>query len=93
MKISTNSYSRSYLIIPLFNIIIKHIDNNISAKGGGITARIRKAAMESREKLDQYYQKTNIINMICTVLDPRRKLHYFTKIGFSEEKINEAKLM
>ena len=31
--------------------------------------------------------------MLCTVLDPRRKFHYFIKKEFPDNEINETKVL
>lgn len=90
---SASSYSTAFHIIPLFNIIIDHVEEADSGRGGGVAARIRMAAKSAREKLVQYYSKTNTTTMMCTALDPRRKFHYFTKRGFPEDEIVGTKML
>jgi hypothetical protein len=87
---SASSYSTVFLIIPLFNIIIDHIEDTSSTRK---QRQIQTAAEEARKKAVQYYSKTNLVTMLCTALDPRRKFHYFTKRGFSEEDINGTKAL
>ena len=49
--------------------------------------------MVAREKLVQYYSKTNTIVMLCTALDPRRKFHYFIKKEFPDDEIDRTKAL
>ncbi len=49
------------------------------------------AATAAREKLVQYYSKTNETVMLCTALDPRRKFYYFAKKEFPDEEIDKTK--
>lgn len=90
---SASSYSTVSHIIPLFNIVIDHVEDAASGSGGGVERRIRTAATVARAKLVEYYSKTNPTTMLCTALDPRRKFYYFTKRGFPEDEINETKLL
>jgi len=48
-------------------------------------------AKAAREKLVEYYAKTNATVMLCTALDPRRKFNYFAKKEFSDVDINKTK--
>ena len=49
------------------------------------------AAKEAREKLIQYYSKTNTILMLYIALDPRRKFYYFVKKEFADNEISVTK--
>lgn len=72
---SASSYSTVYLIIPLFNIIIDHVEDAAAGRASdphGVMTQIWLAAQAAREKLIQYYSKTNATIMLCTALDPRR---------------------
>ncbi|CAG8656011.1 11495_t:CDS:1, partial [Cetraspora pellucida] len=51
------------------------------------------AAVAARKKLVKYYSKTNITVMLCSALDPQRKVYYFIRREFSENEINEAKAL
>ena len=90
-KISGSNYSTVFLIIPLFNIIIDHIEYLENEKISIETAKIQTAAVAAKEKLIAYYSKTNSMTMMCTALDPRRKFNYFTKKEFSIFDINKTK--
>ncbi len=87
IKMSTSSCSTSFYVIPLFNIIFDHIESAELMEGGSGAFQVKMAAKAGREKLVRYYSKTNIMTMLCTVLDPRRKFNYFTKKGFSDDEI------
>ncbi|CAJ0830756.1 12504_t:CDS:2 [Entrophospora sp. SA101] len=93
LKMSTSSYSTAYLIIPLFNIIIDHVEDTADLSEGEVTGKIQIAAKAARDKLVRYYSKTNMFMMLCTALDPRRKLYYFTKKGFLDDDISETKML
>jgi hypothetical protein len=85
VKMSSSSISTVYNIIPLFNLIMDHVEDMAEADG------LQSAAIAAREKLVQYYSRTNATTMLCTALDPRRKFQYFVKKGFPEEEINSTK--
>jgi hypothetical protein len=90
---SSSSQSTAYLIIPLFNIIIDHVEDTSSIRGDGVITNIIQAAKIARTKLIQYYSKTNTTTMLCTALDPRRKFNYFLKRGFPEDEIVATKAL
>ncbi len=96
VKMSASLYSTVYLVIPLFNIILDHVEDVATSRGNGpdrVMTRIRSAAQAAREKLVQYYSKTNTTIMLCTALDPRRKFYYFVKRDFPKDEIHEAKAL
>ena len=85
MKMSTSSDNTASDIIPLFNLVIDHTDDYCSSWGNGpdeILLRIQAASKSAREKMIQYYSKTNLVTMLYLVLDPRQKFDYFVKKGF-----------
>ena len=43
----------------------------------------RNASLQALEKLVKYYEKTTKINIIATVMDPRLKVDYFRRQGWS----------
>ncbi|CAJ0842029.1 10426_t:CDS:10 [Entrophospora sp. SA101] len=51
LKMSTSSYSTAYLIIPLFNIIIDHVEDTADLSEGEVTGKIQIAAKAARDKL------------------------------------------
>ena len=86
---STSSDNTASNIIPLFNLVIDHTDDYCSSWGngpGGILLRIWAASKSAREKMIQYYSKTNTVTMLCTALDPRRRFNYFVKRGFQQNQ-------
>jgi hypothetical protein len=82
-KMSQNAPS-VFWIIPLFNILFDHVDDTAD---NATSKYIRDVATQARHKLKEYYSKTNATTMLCTLLDPRRKLSYFTKRDFAKEYI------
>jgi hypothetical protein len=90
---SSSSQSTAYLIIPLFNIIIDHVEDAASIREDDTILNIIEAAKIARTKLVRYYSKTNTTTMLCTALDPRRKFNYFLKRGFSEDEIVATKAL
>lgn len=91
VKMSSGAYVTVFHVIPYFNLMIDHVEDRASTCGDGAVARLKDAATSAREKLVQYYSKTNITTMLCTVLDPRRKFYYFKRKEFPEEEITETK--
>lgn len=67
------------------------MEDAASARGSDVC--VKSAAKAAREKLVQYYSKTNTMTMLCTALDPRRKFHYFRKKRFPEREINELRTL
>src|SRR5579871_1438737 len=51
IKMSTASYTMVFHIIPLFNIIIDHVEDTSSSKDGYLLTQIQDAAIAAREKL------------------------------------------
>ena len=80
-----------FWIIPLFNILFDHVED--VADDNNQPEFIREAATQARHKLKEYYSKTNTTTMLCTLLDPRRKLLYFRKRKFNKEWIEEVRLL
>jgi len=90
MKMSKSSDNTACDIIPLFNLVIDHTDDHCSKQGngpGGILSRIQAASKSAREKMMQYYSKTNTVTMLCTALDPRRRFNYFVKREFEPNQL------
>jgi len=56
-----------------------------------LVSNVTKAG--SREKMVQYYSKTNTTTMLCTALDPRRKFNYFSRKGFPQDEIDATKAL
>ena len=94
MNMSKRSDNTASDIIPLFNLVIDHTDDYCSRQGNGpseILSRIRAASKSAREKMMQYYSKTNTVTMLCTALDPRQRFNYFVKREFKLESIVKTK--
>jgi hypothetical protein len=94
MKMSKSSDNTASDIIPLFNLVIDHTDDHCSKQGNGpgeILSRIQAASKSAREKMMQYYSKTNTVTMLCTALDSRRRFNYFEKREFEPESIVKTK--
>jgi hypothetical protein len=75
-------------IIPLFNVLFDHVED--VADDNNQPKFIREAAIQTRNKLEEYYSKTNATTMLCTSLDPRHKLSYFKRNNFSREWIDKV---
>ncbi|CAG8554534.1 13358_t:CDS:2, partial [Gigaspora margarita] len=88
VKMSSSNSIASW-IIPLFNIILNHVEDTSS----DAIIKNKSAAKAARKKLVKYYSKTNATNMLCTALDPQQKFHYFIKKEFPNSEINEAKTL
>ena len=96
---SGSTYPTLFLTIPLFNILIDHvedmIDNNENDDDVEVDNEekeiIKNAAKNCREKLIKYYNKTNDTYLIAIILDPRLKMEYFKEHEWGEELINETK--
>ncbi|GET55653.1 ribonuclease H-like domain-containing protein [Rhizophagus irregularis DAOM 181602=DAOM 197198] len=52
---------------------------------------IKKAATNSREKLLQYYNKTNDACVIVTILDPRLKMEYYNNETWNDDQKKEIR--
>jgi hypothetical protein len=89
-KMSQNAPTVSW-IIPLFNILFDHVED--IADGNDHSEFVQNAATQARHKLQEYYTKTNTTTMLCTLLDPRRKLLYFKSRKFPKEWVEEVRLL
>ena len=79
----------AFWIIPFFNILFDHVED--VADKAEYSEHIRDAATQTRCKLKDYYSKTNTVTMLCTLLDPRRRLTYFRKRKFPKEEIDKLR--
>jgi hypothetical protein len=52
---------------------------------------IKKAATNGREKLLQYYNKTNDACVIVTILDPRLKMEYYNDETWNDDQRKEIR--
>ena len=76
-------------IIPFFNILFDHVED--AADKAEYSECIRDTAVQKRCKLHEYYSKTNTTTMLCTLLDPRRRLMYFRKRKFPKEETDRLR--
>jgi hypothetical protein len=80
-----------FWVIPLFNVLFDRVED--VADNAASAEPIRAAAIQTRHKLQEYYSKTNVTTMLCTLLDPRRKLLYFVKKRFPREEVDALKTL
>jgi len=106
---SGSTYPTLSLTIPLFNILVDHVEDTISSieesnknqshednifvLDNESKNMIKEAAKACKEKLLKYYNKTNTTYLISTILDPRLKLDYYKEHDWDEDMINEIKQM
>lgn len=106
---SGSTYPTLSLTIPLFNILVDHVEDTISSieesdenqshednifvLDSESKNMIKEAAKACKEKLLKYYNKTNTTYLISTILDPRLKLDYYKEHDWDEDMINEIKQM
>ncbi|CAG8838859.1 7712_t:CDS:2, partial [Gigaspora margarita] len=88
-KMSSSTYSTAFWFIPLFNIIINHVEDIASNTE---IQTLSMAAMAAREKLVQYYSKTNTTMMLYTALDLEGNLTILLKRSFQMTKLVEQRL-
>ena len=75
VMISSSSYPTLSTVIPLYNFLLDHTENFIINNDRG--SFIYKAATKCHDKLLEYYNKTNDICIVVTILDPRLKMEYY----------------
>jgi hypothetical protein len=80
-----------FWVIPFFNVLFDRAED--IADYTATAESIREAATQIRHKLQGYYSKTNITTMLCTLLNPQRKLLYFVKKRFPKEEIDTLKTL
>ena len=74
---SSSTYPTLSTTVPLYNILINHIEDTTSAMDKLLTdieLVIKEAAKKYKNKLLKYYNKTNHACLIATILDPRLKI-------------------
>jgi len=76
---SGSKYSTLTMTIPLYNELIDHTEDYMYSKDKS-KQFLREPAKNCREKLLEYYNKTNDAYLIATILDPRFKMVYFAII-------------
>jgi hypothetical protein len=76
------------MAVPLYNTLIDHIEDIASMDN--IEPEIVEAAVSCRDKLIEYYNKTNKTCLIATILDPRLKLQYYKDNNWGEEMVTDV---
>ena len=84
---SSFTYLTLSITIPLYNIHIDHIEDTISLDN--IKPVIKEAAESCKNKLLEYYNKTNETYLIATILDPRFKMQYYKDNNWEEDMISD----
>jgi len=85
---SGSKYSTLTMTIPLYNELIDHTEDYMYSKDKS-KQFLREPAKNCREKLLEYYNKTNDAYLIATILDPRFKMVYYKDAEWGDELINE----
>lgn len=83
---SSSTYPTLSTTIPLYNSLMDHTEDIINSEN---IISIKEAAEKCKEKLLEYYNKTNETYLIATVLDPRFKMLYYEENGWSQNEIKE----
>lgn len=79
---SSSIYPTLSTTIPLYNTLIDHAEDMDDLEN--IDPTIKKAAKKCIEKLLEYYNKTNKVYLVATVLDPRFKMQYYEENKWEE---------
>jgi len=89
--------------IPLYNLLIDHLEDNIDENEYNenedfnddndekLKSLISEAVILAKIKLLKYYVKTNDTYLIATILDPRLKLQYYHDHRWEDDLINNIK--
>ena len=85
---SASSYPTLSMVIPLYNALIDHTEDYAFADEDSF---IKKAVTMSRNKLVDYYNKTNDACVIVTILDPRLKMDYYNDDNWNDDQRKEIK--
>lgn len=93
VKMSSSKNSTVYHIIPLFNIVMDHVEDENCSSNKILLPNITNAVDAAMAKFKKYYSKTNTTTMLCTALDPRRKFNYFTRKEFPDDEIKGTKAL
>ncbi len=108
---SSSTYPTLSTTIPLYNILIDHVEDVIeneeiesedeiesttSSTSENETEQdkiwrklIKDASTKCKEKLLEYYNKTNDSYLISIILDPRLKMQYYKDQEWGEQLISE----
>ena len=84
---SGTAYPTLSMTISLYNILIDHIKDTVNFLD--IDPIIIDASKKCKEKLLEYYNKTNETYLIATILDPRLKLQYYKENGWEDDAVND----
>jgi uncharacterized protein DUF4413 len=79
---SGSTYPTLSTTVPLYNILIDHIEDTVDLENADQI--IIAAAATCKEKLEEYYNKTNKTCLIATILDPRFKIQYYEDSNWDE---------
>ena len=79
---SSSTYLTLLLIVPLFNILLDHLEN--TDEKINLDETIKEVAKECYTKLKEYYNKIDKTFLIATILDPRFKMHYYKNNKWEE---------
>jgi hypothetical protein len=90
IHMSGQFYSTIGSVIVLFNVIMDHLDKYREGLSGK-SSKIKLAAKAAYDKIKCYYNKTNTIHCIVTLLDPRFHLQYFRENEFTDIMIKKIK--
>jgi len=85
---SSSSYPTLSMVIPLYNALIDHTEDYAFNDEESF---IKIAATNSRAKLLDYYNKTNDVCIIVTILDPRLKMDYYDDDSWSDDQRKEIR--
>ena len=79
---SSSIYPTLSITIPLYNTLIDHAEDTVDSVN--IDPKIKEAAKKCREKLIEYYKRTDKTYLVATVLDPRFKMQYYVDNKWEE---------
>ncbi len=83
---SSSTYPILSTTIPLYNSLIDHTKDIINSEN---VITVKEGAEKCKEKLVEYYNKTNETYLITTILDPRFKMLYYEENEWSHDEIDE----
>ena len=73
--VSASTYPTLLITVSLYNILIDHLED--IKDRNNIDSNIQEVAKICREKILEYYNKTNKTYMLAVILDPRFKMQYY----------------
>jgi len=86
--LSSETYPTISSIIVYYNAILDHLDETEHIAQSQCKKHlqvIEEAATVAKKKMLQYYNRTTDLHCVITLLDPRCKVAYFEKEGFTEK--------